>query len=95
MTTTEQISQSLENTPIKVHCKRAYKGVYVDVRSTDARRAQSMNRDIIVTCDSFPGDTMTIKCSEIETLKAFENVSLKYGPPDNPYTLKAYKFIPD
>lgn len=93
--TPEQIAQSLQEQPLKVHCKRAYKGTYVDVRSTEAKRAQSMNRDIIITCDTFPGETMTIKSSEIESLKAFENVNLKYGPEDNQYTLKAYKFIPD
>lgn len=93
MTTPDQIANSLSNTPLKVHCKRAYKGTYVDIRSTQARMAQSRNCDIVITCDTFPGQTMTIKCDEIETLKEFENENLTYGNP--PYTLKAYKFIPD
>lgn len=93
MTTPEELSESLTNTPLRVHCKRAYKGTYVDVRSTQAKAALSRGCNIVITCDTFPGEKMTIKCDEIETLKAFENEHLTYGDP--PYTLKAYKFIPD
>ena len=82
---------------LHVHCNRAFKGIYVDVRSTQAQRAREENKDIVITCDSFPGKTMTILLEEIETRKAFENPTRYNANDENEigYTLKAYEFIPD
>ena len=55
---------------LNVVCDRAYKGIFVDVRSTQAAKAINENKDIVVTCKDFPNQQMTIKLEEIETKKA-------------------------
>ena len=39
---------------LNVVCDRAYKGIFVDVRSTQAAKAINENKDIVVTCKDFP-----------------------------------------
>ena len=84
-----------QNLQIEVQCKRAYKGIYVDLRSTEASRAISQKRDIVFTCDQFPNQKITLKYTKIEDKKVFENKDLLHGHYGQKYTLKAYKFIPD
>lgn len=80
-----------------VVCDRAYKGIYVDLRTTQIAHAQNENKDIIITCKDFPNQQMTIKLEEIESKKAYEvnKIFESKFANESSYRLKTYKFIAD
>lgn len=81
----------------KVHCNRAFKGVFVDVRSTQLNVAHKKKLNILITCDTFPGKQMTLKLSEAKNkaIKIWTNQSFKSKYNEKSYKLYTYKFEAD